>query len=46
MAEITDKVIKTGIINRFHVLKKVEESMNMLRKDVVKGTKRRLKSNS
>lgn len=34
MAEIIDKVIKTGIIDAFHKLKKVEENMNVLRKDV------------
>lgn len=39
MAEVTDKVIKIGTVNGFHMPKKVEESMNMLRK-IVKDIKR------
>lgn len=42
MAEVTDKVIKIGTLNGFHVSKKVEESMNLLRKDV-EDVKRRSK---
>lgn len=42
MAEVTDKVIKIGTVNGFHVSKKVEERMNLLRKDV-EDVKRRSK---
>lgn len=34
MAEVTGKVMKIGTVNGFHMSKKVEESMNMLRKNV------------
>lgn len=33
MIDLVDKDIKTPIKNKFHMLKKVEESMNMIRRD-------------